>query len=250
MYKELVPLILDKTAYFNLEQYLFVISKITDYSVDFDVIKNLIKSDSLTTFGQKNLSAITTIFKDRFNKNPPKEISDFSNYLFQFNSINEIISNEQLGKYLAVALEKEIRESENVYRINNGLPKIGEGWISETELYYKIKCTFSNYNVIHHGKPHWIGRQHLDIYIEELNLGIEYMGSQHYEPIDFFGGEESLAKTIERDRIKIEKCKINSCTLFIVNVDYLFEEIVQKINSIILNNTDFEVMEFPLSITQ
>ncbi len=79
-----------------------------------------------------------------------------------------------------------IRECENTVRDEMNLPKVGEGWISEMELYQKIVNEFKNEKVVHHGKPYWLKRQHLDIYFPEKNIGIEYQGAQHLRPIDFF----------------------------------------------------------------
>lgn len=41
-----------------------------------------------------------------------------------------------------------------------------------------------------------------DFYVPSYNLLIEYDGKQHFEPIEFFGGEEGFKDQIERDRIK------------------------------------------------
>lgn len=45
-----------------------------------------------------------------------------------------------------------------------------------------------------------------DFYIPESNVCIEYDGLQHFEPIDFFGGEESLKITQQHDNIKTNYC--------------------------------------------
>ncbi|WP_159023138.1 hypothetical protein [Formosa sp. L2A11] len=122
-----------------------------------------------------------------------------------------------------------LKKAEDLYRESIGMPKIGEGWISETELFYKIKTSFSDLEVIQHASPKWLGRQHLDIYIPGRNIGVEYQGKQHYQAVDFFGGQEALEKTIERDKRKMEKCKVNNCTLIIVDEGYDFEVVKRKI---------------------
>lgn len=93
-------------------------------------------------------------------------------------------------------------EPENALRQMFNLPKIGEGWISETNLYYEIKEHFESEIVVQHGKPKWLGKQHLDIWLPKRNIGIEYQGDQHYYPVEFFGGEASLIKNKERDNRK------------------------------------------------
>jgi len=122
-----------------------------------------------------------------------------------------------------------LRNSENILRKKRNMPLIGEGWISETDLFYKIKEEFRNYRVIHSSKPIWLGKQHLDIYIEELNIGIEYQGKQHFEAVDFFGGEESFIKNIERDLRKKQLCEENGCLLIYALENYYIEEIFEII---------------------
>ena len=122
---------------------------------------------------------------------------------------------------------------QNKFRVSRGLPKIGEGWISETELYYQLKEYFTGYKVIHHGKPKWLGRQHVDIWFPEFNIGVEYQGEQHLKPIDFFGGEDSFKKNLERDKRKKDLFKENNSYLIEVFPQYRFQDIIQKIEDFI-----------------
>lgn len=245
-YELLKPHILGKEYHLHLSliKYFYIIDRTEDKFIDIDIILSMMNLSSLTNFGNKNISEIKSFFLSRINNLDSEYLIELLCYSRKFNLLESIHMNEEdqlFEKKIFTYFERELRESENDCRINLGLPKIGEGWISETELYYKLKNDFLNYSVIHHGKPKWLGRQHLDIFIEELNIGIEYMGAQHYEPIDYFGGEESLNKTRERDMIKIEKCKSNKCYLLIVNEGYLYPEIWTEINNVIQkSNESFE----------
>jgi hypothetical protein len=125
--------------------------------------------------------------------------------------------------------------AEELYRESIGMPKVGEGWISETELFYEIKSAFSEFDVIHHGRPGWLGRQHFDIYIPELNIAIEYQGQQHYRPIDYFGGQEAFEQNKIRDKLKADKCKENNCTLIYVNEGYVLDTVVAQVKDKISN---------------
>lgn len=89
---------------------------------------------------------------------------------------------------IAEQITKFFRVAEDNYRESIGIPKIGEGWISETDLYYKIKEEFPDYEVAQHARPKWLGLQHLDIFFPNDNVAIEYQGLQHYRPIEIFGG--------------------------------------------------------------
>ena len=121
--------------------------------------------------------------------------------------------------------------AENAIRKNRGLPMVGEGWISETKIFYLIKKHFGNQtSILHHGRPKWLGRQHFDIYLPEYNLAIEFQGEQHYQPIDFFGGKESFEKNKVRDERKKVLAKENNCHLICIDKNYIDTELIQEIN--------------------
>lgn len=122
-----------------------------------------------------------------------------------------------------------IREAENSFREEKGLPRIGEGWVAETELFYRLKESFSGMSVIHHARPDWLGLQHLDVLIEEASIAIEYQGAQHDRPIDYFGGEEAYKNTLKRDERKRRACKKNGVTLIYVREGYKLNEVINEI---------------------
>lgn len=62
-----------------------------------------------------------------------------------------------------------------------------------------------------------------DIYIKSLNLCIEYDGKQHFEAIEFFGGEENLKNVKMRDEIKNNYCKENRIILLRISYSEPFE---------------------------
>lgn len=126
-------------------------------------------------------------------------------------------------------------KAETAYRESIGLPlpQKGEGWVSETNLFYQIRNHFKDYEVIQHGRPQWLGRQHLDIYFPNENIGIEYQGIQHYQPVDYFGGEEGFAKNQERDERKRKLCKKHSCYLIYVDEGYDIQDIIEDIDKVL-----------------
>jgi len=123
----------------------------------------------------------------------------------------------KLGNPFIELINEVIWDAENILRENHGLPKIGEGWISETMLYKLIKNNFPD--AIHHASPDWIKPQHLDIFIPSLKIAVEYQGKQHSEPVTYFGGEKAFTKTIERDTRKKGKCKTHGINLINWNYD-------------------------------
>jgi hypothetical protein len=83
--------------------------------------------------------------------------------------------------------------------------------------------------VIHHGKPDWLGRMHLDIWIPDLKIAIEYHGLQHFEEMKHFGGAESLEATKKRDALKRSACAREGVRLFEV---LSLDEVPQVISEI------------------
>jgi hypothetical protein len=69
-----------------------------------------------------------------------------------------------------------------------------------------------------------------DFYLPSYNLCIEYQGIQHYEPIQYFGGEEQFKNQQEHDRRKNEYAKTNNIKL--LEIPYWefdnIEEILKK----------------------
>ena len=130
---------------------------------------------------------------------------------------------------LADRLRAAMRRAENAVRERIGVSRVGEGWASELYLLHQIRETFSDVRVRHQGRPNWLGRQSLDIYLPDFNIGIEYQGLQHSQAVDFFGGEEAFSKNQERDARKRMLCAENDCVLIEVFPDYDFATVREQI---------------------
>lgn len=95
-------------------------------------------------------------------------------------------------------------------------------WKSE-ELVYKItKKIYKDYGVIYQHRPYFLrssygGQMSYDIFISKLDVAIEYQGKQHFEPVDFFGGEDSFEKQKKRDVEKKELSERNGVKLIYIN---------------------------------
>lgn len=150
--------------------------------------------------------------------------------LLRDNRKRQIIGNEFLD-----SIDDILREAENILRENHGLPRIGEGWFSEMTLFRLIESIFPDAQ--HHISPSWLTPQHLDIFVPSKNLAFEYQGKQHYEAIDFFGGEASFEKIKQLDALKMQKCKSNEVILIHWRHD---EPITNEILDIKLNGIKYE----------
>jgi hypothetical protein len=94
-----------------------------------------------------------------------------------------------------------------------------ERWLSEKALYETIKQRFKGFEIIRHAEPIWLEPQHLDVYIPELSVAIEYMGEQHYRPVDYFGGITGYEATTLRDKHKAGLCLKAGIELFYIRFD-------------------------------
>jgi hypothetical protein len=150
--------------------------------------------------------------------------------LLKDNRKRQIIGNEFLD-----SIDDILREAENILRENHGLPRIGEGWLSEMTLFRLIESIFLDAQ--HHMSPSWLTPQHLDIFVPSKNLAFEYQGKQHYEAVDFFGGEASFEKRKQLDDLKMKKCKSNEVILIHWRYD---EPITKEILDIKLNGIKYQ----------
>lgn len=107
------------------------------------------------------------------------------------------------------------REAENRLRDALAMPRVGEGWIAETALFRAVADAFPQTLVVQHGRPPWLGRQHLDIWLPRWNVAVEYHGAQHFEPVEFFGGEAGYEATVERDARKAALCDQHGVALIV-----------------------------------
>ena len=182
---------------------------------DGTIALKLIGISCFTPFGQNHIDLILSFFKKSLYSYPKTQEHNMLDVL-DYEDIRAILVN-----------------AEDLYRESIGVAKIGEGWVNETALFYKIKEHYKEYKVVHHGQPSWLGKQHLDIYFEDLNIGIEYQGIQHYKPVDYFGGEDGFLKNQERDKRKRRLCKKNSCPLIYVDEGYNFKDVIKQIDAAI-----------------
>jgi hypothetical protein len=134
---------------------------------------------------------------------------------------------------LEIAEGIDEREAENRVRDMLDVPRIGEGWIGETQLHRAICLLLPECQVLREASPPWLGRQRLDIYVPDLRLAIEYQGQQHFSAVEHFGGEEGLAETLRRDRKKRSLCKANGVDLLHFKFDENsgFDAVAKRLNA-------------------
>lgn len=199
-----------------------------------------------TLYKEKIIDVFSLFAKDKggwfevFNRWEP-HCNAYAHHLFSGAPLWEIVTLDfNITAFDSIdEYEKKVKElskdAESLAREEMGLPKVGEGWISETTLFRKLESTFSTTKVIHHGHPEWLGRQHFDIWMPNWKIAVEYQGKQHFEPVEFFGGQETFEQTVKRDRRKANLAKQHGVRLFAVKEDEDQDEVIQKIYTIIEN---------------
>ena len=119
--------------------------------------------------------------------------------------------------------KKELRRRANqLYKIAKEEGIINSKWNNEFRLYSLISRYVEK--VYYQYRADWLGNQSLDIYISEQKIAIEYQGRQHFEPIDYFGGEAALYNNKRRDNEKRIKCNENGVIL----LEWNYESKVNK----------------------
>lgn len=91
-----------------------------------------------------------------------------------------------------------------------------ERWVNEAQLGDALATLFGKTDVQRHARPLWLSPQHLDYFLPQYALAVEYMGSQHYQPVEVFGGARALEETKERDQRKLTLCERMGVTLVYV----------------------------------
>lgn len=262
--------IVKQKPYISLKIVYDYIDKIGEEIFDGDIAAKICGISCLTSFGRTHKKEVLSFFRQCLQTFEEKQGCRFYDlfydqgkdyktfdgkykpeYYRQFYKLDESLydlynelendykDHDPKGRIIMVeqAICEQLRflliEAEDAYRESIGVPKIGEGWINETALFHKIKEHYKDYDIIHHGHPKWLGKQHLDIYFTKENIGIEYQGIQHYKAVDHFGGEDGLAKNQERDERKRQLCAENSCILIAIDEGYEFNDVVSQIDNAI-----------------
>jgi hypothetical protein len=136
------------------------------------------------------------------------------------------------GAYIekfAIAESLSPRDAENKVRDLLDIPRIGEGWLNETQLFRLVGILFAGHEVVREARPSWLGTQRIDIFLPALSLAIEYQGEQHFEPVKRFGGKEAFDKGQQRDKRKALLCKENGVELvYFTHAEELTGERIEK----------------------
>lgn len=101
--------------------------------------------------------------------------------------------------------------------------RIISNMLNNDNIPFERQKSFDNLKGIGHGKLSY------DFYIPVFGVLIEYNGIQHYEPIEYFGGQKQLNIQLEHDKRKREYAKQNNIKL--IEIPYWEFDNIEKILS-------------------
>ena len=94
----------------------------------------------------------------------------------------------------------------------------------ESHLEREMRVALSENNIKfivgHHFK--WLGRQHIDFYLPDYDIGIECQGEQHFVKANRFNTKRTLEEIIERDTTKNRLCNENNVTILYYTNDKIY----------------------------
>ena len=117
-------------------------------------------------------------FLDDLVLDPTLELSGWPLWNVSHNGV--LIEEAPFGRFSELESGEELvanlqRAAENALREDMGLPHVGEGWVSETQLFVELRDALDT-EVIPHGVPDGFGQQHLNVWIPAWRIGVEYQG--------------------------------------------------------------------------
>jgi hypothetical protein len=89
-----------------------------------------------------------------------------------------------------------------------------------------------------------INKLELDFYLPEHNMAIECQGVQHFESIEYWGGDNKLEYIQNNDKLKLDLCNKHNLRLFYINYN---DNIEDKIDNILKNIITDEIIKKFLS---
>lgn len=103
----------------------------------------------------------------------------------------------------------DFEQEPNVHLKGFGCPKC-----SQSHLEKRVLKLLEENNFVYEYEKEFVWLRNLlplslDFYLPELNVAIECQGSQHFQPVDWFGGENAFVECCKRDSMKRDLCKEN-----------------------------------------
>ena len=79
-------------------------------------------------------------------------------------------------------------------------------WLDENDVHYIPQYAFQDCVMSYKPMP-------FDFYLDNYNTVVEFDGIQHFESVEFFGGDVEFSKTQKRDAFKTQYCSDHGINL-------------------------------------
>lgn len=109
--------------------------------------------------------------------------------------------------------------------VNSKGEKFIEEFLLKRDIIFISQMKFKNFTSIN-GVPY-----QFDFYIPSINTCIEFDGKQHFEPVEYWGGQEGLERRKRSDEIKNKFCTDNNINLIRISYNEDIEERLKNIVS-------------------
>jgi hypothetical protein len=148
------------------------------------------------------------------------------NYKYDYSKF--IYSGINYKSVIICPIHGEFIQSSHSHLKGYGCPRCNQSHLEKEIEHFLTK---NNIKFEYQKRFKWLGRQSLDFYLPDYNIAIECQGKQHFEPVEYFGGEKGLIEIKKRDTIKKELCKKN-------NVKLIYYSNIIYNDDIYINNND------------
>ena len=178
--------------------------------------------------------------KQEIRKTKLKNVNNFANSYYSSNSRWMFCKNPRFYYFQDNIKEETLLEEycqKALDDFNNGILKLEchsythpeNKWKSEQQVYEMCKKIYGKNKVIYQYQPYFLGQMSYDVYIVSKNVAIEYQGKQHFEPVEFFGGQEHFEQQVKRDERKKWLSEQNGIKLVYINYDEdISEELIKQ----------------------
>ena len=174
---------------------------------------------------------INYLIENSYNMLVKFAVSEFTHnmcaHTIEYSNVLPGIYVDILHKMVKDVNEKLKLKIDNIYKEMLDENRVNIKWSNEYLLYRMIASMVEN--VEYQYRCNWLGNQSFDIFLNGYNIAVEYQGKQHYEPVEFFGGEEAYERNVERDIRKHMLAKKNGVNILYWNYyDEITEESVRE----------------------
>lgn len=147
-----------------------------------------------------------TMSKDEFIE----RAIEIHNGLYSYDKEKMVYVNNHIKVPIICPIHGEFWQRPAYHLMGGGCPYCQTSKL-ETEIIELL--TENNIEYIHKYHIEWLGKQEIDLYLPQFNVGIECQGLQHFEIVQQFKGEIGLIETKERDKRKKKLCDENGVKL-------------------------------------